>query len=44
MANSVEVWQTFRDAYAKSVIFGNESVDAAFKGAAEKIDQLAAQK
>jgi multiple sugar transport system substrate-binding protein len=42
--NSVEVWQTFRTAYAKSVIFGNESVDAAFKGAAEKINQLAAQK
>ena len=44
VANSVEVWQTFRTAYAKSVIFGNESVDAAFKGAAEKINQLAAQK
>ena len=44
VCNSVEVWQTFRTAYAKSVIFGNESVDAAFKGAAEKINQLAAQK
>ncbi|MFF2246833.1 extracellular solute-binding protein [Arthrobacter sp. NPDC058130] len=42
--NSVEVWQTFRTAYAKSVIFGNESIDAAFKGSAEKINQLAAQK
>jgi multiple sugar transport system substrate-binding protein len=42
--NSVEVWQTFRTAYAKSVIFGNESVDTAFKGAADKINQLAAQK
>ncbi len=42
--NSVEVWQTFRTAYAKSVIFGNESIDAALKGSAEKINQLAAQK
>lgn len=42
--NSVEIWQTFRTAYAKSVIFGNESVDAAFTGAAEKVNQLAAQK
>lgn len=44
VSNSVEVWQTFRTAYAKSVIFGNESIDAAFKGSAEKINQLAAQK
>jgi multiple sugar transport system substrate-binding protein len=44
VSNSVEVWQTIRTAYAKSVIFGNESVDAAFKGSAEKINQLAAQK
>ncbi|MDR7161693.1 extracellular solute-binding protein [Arthrobacter sp. BE255] len=44
VANSVEVWQTFRTAYAKSVIFGNESIDTAFKGAAEKINQLVAQK
>jgi multiple sugar transport system substrate-binding protein len=44
VSNSVEVWQTFRTAYAKSVIFGNDSVDTAFKGAAEKINQLAAQK
>jgi multiple sugar transport system substrate-binding protein len=42
--NSVEVWQTFRTAYAKSVIFGNQSIDDAFKGAAATIDQLAAQK
>jgi multiple sugar transport system substrate-binding protein len=42
--NSVEIWQTFRTAYAKAVIFGNESVDTAFKGSAEKINQLAAQK
>ncbi len=42
--NSVEVWQTFRTAYAKSVIFGNQSIDDAFKASAEKINQLAAQK
>lgn len=42
--NSVEVWQTFRAAYAKSVIFGNESIDDSFKGAADKINQLVAQK
>jgi multiple sugar transport system substrate-binding protein len=44
VSNSVEIWQTFRTAYAKAVIFGNESVDTAFKGSAEKINQLAAQK
>jgi multiple sugar transport system substrate-binding protein len=44
VANSVEVWQTFRTAWAKSVIFGNESIDTAFKGAADKINQLVAQK
>lgn len=44
VANSVEVWQTFRTAYAKAVIFGNESIDTAFRDAADKINQLAAQK
>jgi len=44
VSNSVEVWQTFRTAYAKSVIFGNQSIEDAFAGAAEKIDHLAAQK
>jgi multiple sugar transport system substrate-binding protein len=43
VANSVEVWQTFRTAYAKSVIFGNQGIDEAFAGAAKKIDELAAQ-
>jgi len=43
VSNSVEVWQTFRTAYAASVVFGNQSIDDAFKGAAEKIDQLVAQ-
>lgn len=44
VSNSVEVWQTFRTAYAKAVIFGNESIDTAFKDAADKINQLVAQK
>lgn len=44
VANSVEVWQTFRTAYSKAVIFGNESIDTAFKDAADKINQLVAQK
>ncbi len=42
--NSVEIWQTFRTAYAKSVIFGNQSIDDAFKESAAAIDQLATQK
>jgi multiple sugar transport system substrate-binding protein len=44
VANSVEVWQTFRTAWSKSVIFGNEGIDSAFQGAADKINQLVAQK
>jgi len=38
--NSVEVWQTFRDAYSKSVIFGKTPIDQAFKAAADKITTL----
>ncbi|MBG6191661.1 multiple sugar transport system substrate-binding protein [Arthrobacter sp. CAN_A212] len=41
--NSVEIWQTFRDAYGASVIFGNETVDDAFTGAAEEITNLASE-
>ncbi|QOD03328.1 extracellular solute-binding protein [Pseudarthrobacter sp. BIM B-2242] len=44
IANSVEVWQTFRTAYSKAVIFGNESIDTTFKDAADKINQLVAGK
>lgn len=44
VTNSVQIWQTFRDAWNKSVIFGNQSIDDAFKGAEDKINQLAAQK
>ncbi|WP_299170002.1 extracellular solute-binding protein [uncultured Arthrobacter sp.] len=41
--NSVEVWQTFRDAWGSSVIFGNESIDDAFSGAAEEINTLVSE-
>ena len=41
--NSVTIWQTFRDAYSSSVIFGKSSVDESFKGASEKITGLAGQ-
>lgn len=39
--HSVEVWQTFRDAYTESVIFGNEEIGPAFEAAAEKTEKLA---
>ena len=35
------IWQTFRDAYSKSVIFGNEAPEKAFGGAATKVEDLA---
>ncbi len=38
--NSVEMWQDFRAAYSKAVIFGNQSIDEAFKGAADQIKTL----
>lgn len=42
--NSVKVWQTFRDAYSKSVIFGSAPVDSTLKQAATQIDSLTTQK
>ena len=36
--NSVTIWQTFRDAYSKSVIFGKEAPQQAFGEAAGKVD------
>ncbi len=39
--NSVEIWQTFRDAYTKSVIFGKGDLTSTFKDAAGKVDKLA---
>ncbi len=41
MPNSVEIWQTFRDAYTKAVIFGKGDLPATLKGAAGKVDKLA---
>jgi multiple sugar transport system substrate-binding protein len=41
--NSIEIWQTFRDAYSESVIFGKEPVDEAITDAADQVDELASQ-
>jgi multiple sugar transport system substrate-binding protein len=43
IANSVTIWQTFRDAYSSSVIFAKTPVDDALSQAATKITQLASQ-
>jgi multiple sugar transport system substrate-binding protein len=43
VANSITIWQTFRDAYSKSVIFGQQDPGAALDEAAQKINQLASQ-
>jgi multiple sugar transport system substrate-binding protein len=43
VANSITIWQTFRDAYSKSVIFGQEDIGTALDSAAQKVDQLAKQ-
>jgi multiple sugar transport system substrate-binding protein len=40
--NSVEMWQEFRSAYSKAVIFGDASVEDSFKQAADKIKTLVA--
>ncbi|MFF3518409.1 ABC transporter substrate-binding protein [Streptomyces sp. NPDC002573] len=41
--NSVEVWQTFRDAYTKAVIFGKGDLGSSLKDAAAKVDKLAVE-
>ncbi|WPO86225.1 extracellular solute-binding protein [Herbiconiux sp. KACC 21604] len=41
--NTVQIMQTFRDAWSKSVIFGEGDVDKALDDAAAKIDDLATQ-
>ena len=41
VANSVTIWQTFRDAYSKSVIFGKAPAQSAFGDAATKVEDLA---
>lgn len=42
VANSVQIWQTFRDAWSKAVIFRKADVQSTFTEAASKIDSLAA--
>ena len=41
--NSVQIWQTFRDAWSSSVIFGKSDPKTALPAAATKIDSLATQ-
>ena len=43
MANSIEIWQKFRDKYSESVIFGKTPVDDALAKAAGEVDSLAGQ-
>jgi multiple sugar transport system substrate-binding protein len=43
VANSVQIWQTFRDAWSSSVIFGKTDPKTALSGAATQIDSLAGQ-
>lgn len=39
--NSITIWQTLRDAYSNSVIFGKSDPDQALSDAAAKVDELA---
>lgn len=43
VANSIEIWQTFRDQYSESVIFGESEVAEALATAATEVDDLASQ-
>jgi multiple sugar transport system substrate-binding protein len=43
VANSIEIWQTFRDQYSKSVIFGETDIAEALAAAADEVDSLASQ-
>jgi multiple sugar transport system substrate-binding protein len=43
VANSVSIWQTFRDAYSKSVIFGKQQPKEALSQAAGKVQGLAGE-
>jgi multiple sugar transport system substrate-binding protein len=40
--NSIQNWQVFRNAWSKSVIFGQQSPDTALAGAAAQINKLVA--
>lgn len=44
VANSIQIWQAFRDAWSKSVIFGQQDPNQALADAASKINSLASQK
>lgn len=41
--NSIEIWQSFRDAYSSSVIFGESPADKALGDAATEVTELAGQ-
>lgn len=43
VANSIAIWQAFRDAYSNAVIFDKAPVDGALKDASDKVTQLAGQ-
>ena len=43
VANAVAVWQKFRDAWSKAVIFGEGDLEQALKDAADEVDALASQ-
>ena len=43
VSNSIAIWQTLRDAYSRSVIFGKEDPKTALEGAATKANELAAK-
>jgi multiple sugar transport system substrate-binding protein len=43
VANSIAIWQAFRDSYSSSVIFGKTPVDAGLKTASDKVNTLAGQ-
>ncbi|MEO8555861.1 MAG: extracellular solute-binding protein [Actinomycetota bacterium] len=43
VANSIAIWQAFRDSYSSSVIFGKTPVDESLTSAATKVTALAGQ-
>jgi multiple sugar transport system substrate-binding protein len=43
VSNSVEVWQTFRDAWTAAVIFGEGDIAGALNDVAASIDKLVSQ-
>ena len=43
VANSIAIWQAFRDEYTKAVIFGESAVDEALTAAADEATKLAGE-